>query len=761
MVIRNSFVHTIAAALCLAMCFTACSRDPNARKQRYMESGRKYYDAGKYHEAGIQFSNALQIDARDPDAHYQMAQTLIKLQSWNNAYRELARTVDLQPNHYQAQLDMGTMLLASRQPKPAREKAELVLQKQPNNPDAHMLLAGCDDAENDHEKAIAEAQKAIELAPGRAPLYLGLAFFQSNGKQFDDAEKSYQKAMQLDPSSLPAIEALAKFYESQQKWPEAEKLLNRATMVAPKDVSARVELARLYQATNRNGEAEKLLSDSKNALSDDPNGYRLLADYYMGTGQMDKAIAEFATLHDKHPKDLALAKSYARLLAATDHYEVAQRIDEDILKINPRDGDAIILKGQILTRQGHADQAVKVLEGAMKNDADNPLLHFYFGNALAAVGDTDRANTEWLEAVKLNPNSMEAQKAVAEAAARRNDLGNLESAANAILKLAPTSPDGYIYRAIVEAGHKEYPKAEQDLQQAVAVAPNNPAPYVRLGTWRMSQGKQAEALKAYEKALELDATNTEALQGLSLAYAHEKQYPQLVARLQQQVAKAPNSSSLYQFLGAALMETKDTAGASAAFQKAFDLDNSNSTALLALAQSELSRGAVDKAAAALDQDIQKNPKDVRPYLILGSLYEGQGNWQKAEEVYKRALDVQPQQPMAANALAYLMLEHGGNVDVALSMAQAARQARPDLTMIADTLAWAYYQRGAYSSAISLLEEALKKDPNDATAQYHLGLSYEKVNDKVRARQHLQRALQLNPSFAKADDARKALAALGA
>src|SRR5260370_30211165 len=170
---------------------------------------------------------------------------------------------------------------------------------------------------------------------------------------------------------------MAKFYESQQKWPEAEKLLNRATMVAPKDVSARVELARLYQATNRNGDAEKLLNDSKNALSDDPNGYRLLADYYTGTGQTEKAITEFAALHDKYPRDLALAKSYARLLAVTDHYAVAQRIDEDILKVNPKDGDAIILKGQILTRQGHPDQAVKVLEGALRNYAANPQLHFY------------------------------------------------------------------------------------------------------------------------------------------------------------------------------------------------------------------------------------------------------------------------------------------------------------------------------------------------------------------------------------------------
>ena len=51
--------------------------------------------------------------------------------------------------------------------------------------------------------------------------------------------------------------------------------------------------------------------------------------------------------------------------------------------------------------------------------------------------------------------------------------------------------------------------------------------------------------------------------------------------------------------------------------------------------------------------------------------------------------------MAANNLAYLMLENGENVDVALTMAQTARRAMPDSPNSADTLAWAYYYKGTY------------------------------------------------------------------
>jgi hypothetical protein len=44
------------APLVVAVCFivallTGCSRDPNVRKQKYLESGQRYFDKGMYREA--------------------------------------------------------------------------------------------------------------------------------------------------------------------------------------------------------------------------------------------------------------------------------------------------------------------------------------------------------------------------------------------------------------------------------------------------------------------------------------------------------------------------------------------------------------------------------------------------------------------------------------------------------------------------------------------------------------------------------------
>ena len=78
---------------------------------------------------------------------------------------------------------------------------------------------------------------------------------------------------------------------------------------------------------------------------------------------------------------------------------------------------------------------------------------------------------------------------------------------------------------------------------------------------------------------------------------------------------------------------------------------------------------------------------------------------------------------------------------------------------ADTLAWAYYKMGSYNSALPLLQEAVKKAPQNATYYYHLGLVYQKTKKVAQAKNSFQRALQLDPKSPRAEEIRRALAEL--
>ena len=106
-----------------------------------------------------------------------------------------------------------------------------------------------------------------------------------------------------------------------------------------------------------------------------------------------------------------------------------------------------------------------------------------------------------------------------------------------------------------------------------------------------------------------------------------------------------------------------------------------------------------------------------------------------------------------------MLEHGGSPNVALTLAQTARRGLPNLPNSADTLGWAYYNNGGYSVAVPLLEDAVKATPNNQAYRYHLGLTYQKLNDPAKAKAELEKAINLNPKSPVADQARSALSQL--
>ena len=136
--------------------------------------------------------------------------------------------------------------------------------------------------------------------------------------------------------------------------------------------------------------------------------------------------------------------------------------------------------------------------------------------------------------------------------------------------------------------------------------------------------------------------------------------------------------------------------------------------------------------------------------------ELRGKPQRAEEAYRRALQVDPNYGPAANNLAYLMLENKESADEALILARIARQKMPDSPSAADTLAWIYYQKGLYAVAENLLQEAVNKAPDNATYHYHIGMVYQKQKKTIASKKHLQRALQINPHFPDADKIRETL-----
>jgi tetratricopeptide (TPR) repeat protein len=142
--------------------------------------------------------------------------------------------------------------------------------------------------------------------------------------------------------------------------------------------------------------------------------------------------------------------------------------------------------------------------------------------------------------------------------------------------------------------------------------------------------------------------------------------------------------------------------------------------------------------------------------MVGVLLEAQSKRGEAREVYEAITASTDNAPVAANNLAIIYADEGGNLDVALQLAQAAKQRLPDNPDVDDTLGWIYYKKDLPALAVQPLEESLKRRPHPEVF-YHLGLTYAKLGDAAKARDALERALKMNPDFRGNEVARQTLA----
>src|SRR6202021_3526727 len=208
---RSVVVRLFLVGFLVAALLTGCSRDPNVRKQKFLESGNRYFDKGKYREAAIQYSNAVQLDSGFAQAHYQLGQTYLKLGDSSRAFQELSRTVELAPDNYRAHIDLANLLVTARSQegssnddylKPQRGHLDLLHEKQPQNPEVFEAWANYYAAQNNAGAAMQEMQKGIAADPTRSESYLNLAILQLRSNLLDQPKTNFKKPPDLNPTRM-------------------------------------------------------------------------------------------------------------------------------------------------------------------------------------------------------------------------------------------------------------------------------------------------------------------------------------------------------------------------------------------------------------------------------------------------------------------------------------------------------------------------------------------------------------------------------
>jgi tetratricopeptide (TPR) repeat protein len=737
------------------LCAVSCSTDPEIAKRKYVASGDRYVADKKYADAVIQYRNAVTQDASFGEARFKLAQAYFEVGNTADALRQAVRAADLLPKDVAAQLLAGKLLLAQRRVPEAKARALNVLLLEPKNVEGLLLLGNSLAGLKDLDGAIERVEEAIDQDPRSSFAYTNLSFLQTAKGDAGAAEQALKRAVEVNPASVPAHLSLANFYWAGGRKSDGEHEMQTALALEPASALTNRAAATFYLASGNKAQAEKYLKTYV-GIEPAPVNKLVLADFYLNQTRTSEALPILEGLHKDGFVPATLRLAQIDFQAGRKH-EAYERVSA-VLKKTPKNEQAIETNARFLISDRKYKEALKLAEDVLRtNPRALPALYIK-GLAFEGLWARDQAITAFRELLKIDPTSTPAQLKVAEVSLARGDTKTAMQYLTQVRKTRPTVGAAILFaRALIRDG--KVAQAEPELTALAKQLPASSDVQAALGSLYLRKNDPVRARQAFNRALELAPNSVDAVAGLTALDVGAKRADAAAARLDQQLAARPDDVKLLEVAANTYLVTKRGKDAEAAFKKIIDLDPNNLSAYSNLALLYVGERRLDEAKKNFEDLAGRSEQPAGPLTMVGMILILQNQPTEARKKFEAALALDSRAAVAANNLAWLYAEGGENLDRALNLAETAKAGLPDNGDVSDTLGWIYYKKGLFDRAVASLRDASRQKPSSPDIQYRLGLAYLGVKNDREARQSLERALKLNPKFAGAEDAKRALASI--
>ena len=132
------------------------------------------------------------------------------------------------------------------------------------------------------------------------------------------------------------------------------------------------------------------------------------------------------------------------------------------------------------------------------------------------------------------------------------------------------------------------------------------------------------------------------------------------------------------------------------------------------------------------------------YFYYGAACERNGEFERSVNLFKKAIELNPDYADAYNYLGYMYADKGINLDESLKLIEKAISYEPNNGAFIDSLGWIYYKLGKYDQALVELQKAVDLIKDDAVVFDHLGDVYQKLGKRDEAAIQWQKAFQHDP-----------------
>ena len=532
-------------------------------------------------------------------------------------------------------------------------------------------------------------------------------------------------------------------------------------------------------------------------------GHAALGSVLLALADLPDALRELETAHqlDQSDKSTLLnlcvaysgSRAYPKAIASYREFEAGSSGSTAL------PADAAIAVATAFAATGDIAAARSVLEQAIEADRSSeprsnqgsPQLHDAFGTVLAQQQDFAAAETQFRQAIALDPNL----------AAAHYHLGSIESATNrpadavTELNLAHTLEPGNVNYVLdlarAQSANNQESEAISLLRETLAKLPatssDQAAVKYRLALALQSSGNARDALPLfteviaarppatdqdaevltnaalahvqlgdakggiplYLRALKLTPNNPTLREDLGVAYLQQADLDHALEQFRAGLLLDDQSPQLHYDLALALKLKDDLTAAIPEFERAAALDPQLSDPPFTLGIIYMQQGNFEKSAGSFETALALSPNNGEAWATLGSVYQQMQQPDKAIPALRRAIELMPAQPSPHITLAAILAAQGHKdeaaaerkIGAALSRAVTNRQ-KANFGLDSGKL---LMQRGQTADALVQFESAVEADPNYAAPHIALAEALDRAGRKAKAAEERRKAAALTSS----------------
>jgi cellulose synthase operon protein C len=280
-------------------------------------------------------------------------------------------------------------------------------------------------------------------------------------------------------------------------------------------------------------------------------------------------------------------------------------------------------------------------------------------------------------------------------------------------------------------------------KRLTTMQPAEPMHLVRLAQAQGAMGDADAAAGSLRQALKLQPEHGLAQRNLALLLVQGNRVSEAVALARAQQQKNPKDSAAFALEGELQSAANNPAAAAAAYREALKRQPGDSNLAVRAHRHLVAAGAADAQRMA-DDWLRANPQDLLFTYHLGDMAVAAKDWPRAEQHFRKVLQLQPRQAAGMNNLAYVMAAQ--RKPGAVAMAEQAVALLPDRAPLLDTLAFAQEAEGKLDLAVVTQQRAVALDPKAPELRLHLAQLLAKQGQKAEALKLLEALDTLGPAF---------------